>query len=1041
MTQARANQLKLRLFIEGIECPIISAVVQCQPNAPAQATIQVPPNALGTKLLPRSIVHVFFADFYEDGSPLVSFRGNDPSNPQKPKDPTAYEQAKQRRQKGEDNAESDQNFANDVRNGRYKLLFGGEIVGFQWMKTPNQRSLVFQCVDFSNYWDYAYQFNNTDLFGPGLKAVFSGGSTNLLTDFLSSPGEIVTSLLHQKSVNYPALEGFLGGLIRMLEGIGGSYYTDTKFSGQNIFYSLAELRLHITQMITTYPGDNTATKLLGAGGYDGLFGRTLGNLGEQVSIRTVLNALQGLIFHETYPICTPLYVPGTGGSVGGQVRKFVKNVPEYYYVYSVAVNNQRTIDEVTAIIEQPGDSESSVAAPTGSPVKNKAALITRLDRMKKNLTAAALTARQKGPAEATAIFSAAATQVATAITKIRAGWRPGMPASPKRTAMVVELNKARVLIHKAEVLEVNTVKKAQQIPARLNSQILKPDIWFGAPPRCNVIFPEGYIQFQYQRAWMKEPTRLLLKTNNEFFGEDELFDSFFFAPRARTQKGKKATLQQLFANDIMDHELFTGILPKFEKMGEMNIFAVRSGTVNGKLPKISLAQRSVNFLFFKHKFAARQAAVTCTFNPYVACGFPGLIIDKYINMEQALQYQSMLRETGGKRDARLKIAPELQQLLGTHFLGMFAEVTHTVEQGNGRTDIQMAFPREYSESTEFFGPAIKDDQTVQVRMEANALRDTAVASLTKPPIGAIGPNFGVIQSVEEITSRFSAPSDQVPDNYAKLALWTGTRRSGTGQLDQFVPVGVPVQAGTLGPSVVDATGGDPQRIVTFRAWMIHEQVPRYRQEIIDEPAEELIRPGWYGDAWKNDRIGQAYNYYFRIGAITDKTQIADPDGVSVGMPGVLGQDKLADNASVPNSDKRSDIAPALLTLDTDQSIEQAVEFILLTYSYIKQNNLNVDEFIRAYTWRPIATMVDMFGTSDFQLTPDGTKAVQGIEGFHSRAFGPFEDLFGLVTPDITEILGTKKTDIARQKGDVRGRRFEAAGNFINSLTFAKAQLG
>ena len=53
----------------------------------------------------------------------------------------------------------------------------------------------------------------------------------------------------------------------------------------------------------------------------------------------------------------------------------------------------------------------------------------------------------------------------------------------------------------------------------------------------------------------------------------------------------------------------------------------------------------------------------------------------------------------------------------------------------------------------------------------------------------------------------------------------------------------------------------------------------------------------------------------------------------------------------------------------------------------------------------------------------------------------FEDLFGLVTPDITEILGTKKTDIARQKGDVRGRRFEAAGNFINSLTFAKAQLG
>jgi len=1038
--QARAKQIKIRLFIEGIECPIISASIQSQPNAPATASIQVPPTALGTKLFPRTVVHVFFADFFEDGNPLVSFRGGDVSDPRKPQDPTAYEQAKQRRAKGTDDAESDTNFANDVRNIRYKLLFCGEIVGFQWMKTPTQRSLIFQCVDFSNYWDYAYQFNNTDLFGPGLKAVFSGGSTNLLTDFLSTPGEIVTSLLHQKSVNYPALEGFLGGLIRMLEGIGGSYYTDTKFQGQNIFYSLAELRLHITQMITVFPGDNTAQKLLGAGGYDSLFGRTLGNLGEQVSIRVVLNALTKLIFHETYPITTPLYVPGTQGSVGGQVRKLVKNVPAYYYVYSVATNNQRSIDDIKSILEQPGDATSSVAAPVGNPTKNKAALITRLAKMKKNLTAASLTSRQKGPAEATAIFSAAASQLAVATTKIQAAWRPGMPASPKRTAMLVELNKVRVLLQKAVVLEVNTIKKAVQQPARLNTQIFKPDIWFGPPPRCNVLFPENYAQLQYQRSYLQETTRLLLKTSGEF-GEDELFDSFFFAPQARSIKGKKSTLQGLFANDIMDHELYTGILPKFEKMGEMNIFAVRSGTVDGKVPKISLSQRSVNFLFFKQKFASRQASVSGPFNPYLACGFPGLIIDKYVNMEQALQYQAMLRDVGGNRDARLKIAPDISNLLGTHFLGMFAEVSHQLEQMNGMTSVGIMFPREYAESTEFFGPSIKEDQIAQVRLGADSLRDTAVASLTKPPIGAVGPNFGIIKSVEDITSRFSAPSDKVPDNYAKLALWSGTRRSGTGQLDQFVPVGVEVKVGSLGTKVVDATGGDPDRLVTFRAWMIHEQVPKYRQEIIDEPAEALIRPGWYGDAWRNDRIGKAYNHYFNIGSITDTTQVADPAGLSTGSKFLNAEDKLAEEAGREDERRAKDIAPALFTLEKNQSIEQATEFILLTYSYIKQNKLNVDEFIRAYTWRPIATMVDMFGTSDLQLSADGTKAVSGIEGFHSRAFGPFADLFGLVTPEITEILGVKKTDIARANGDVRGRRFEAAGNFINALTFSKAQIG
>src|SRR5690606_13148699 len=81
-------------------------------------------------------------------------------------------------------------FVRDANNNKYKLLFAGELMGFQWTKNAVNRSVVLQCSDFSNYWDYAYQFNNTDIFGPGIKAMFTGGSTNLFTDFLSSPGEI-----------------------------------------------------------------------------------------------------------------------------------------------------------------------------------------------------------------------------------------------------------------------------------------------------------------------------------------------------------------------------------------------------------------------------------------------------------------------------------------------------------------------------------------------------------------------------------------------------------------------------------------------------------------------------------------------------------------------------------------------------------------------------------------------------------------------------------------------------------------------------------
>src|SRR5690606_34210146 len=85
--------------------------------------------------------------------------------------------------------------AKDTDNSRYKLLFGGEVVGIQWTKNSAQRSLVLQCMDWSNYWDYAYQWGNTGIFGPGIKAVFSGGATNLFTDFLASKGSVIAHIV------------------------------------------------------------------------------------------------------------------------------------------------------------------------------------------------------------------------------------------------------------------------------------------------------------------------------------------------------------------------------------------------------------------------------------------------------------------------------------------------------------------------------------------------------------------------------------------------------------------------------------------------------------------------------------------------------------------------------------------------------------------------------------------------------------------------------------------------------------------------------
>lgn len=1024
MSAGTGQRLRIRLFLEGVEVPVIAAVTQGTPNAPCACSIQIPPLPEGTRLFPRTLVHLYTLDFYEVQSPLLSDATTAGALVSSGKvTPTMYERSVLRGvddQGGATGEFIDKVAVPDYLNQRYKLLFGGEIVGFGWTKNAVNRSLVLQCIDWSNYWDYAYQWNNTDLFGPGIKALFSGGSTNLFTDFLESESEAILRIIQSPSVQYPNLKGLLGGIVHLLEAIGGSYYYGKKFAGQNIFFSLAELRLHITQMITAYEKDPTASRLINAHGWGPLFGRTLGGLGAQVSIRQAINSLMAMIFHETYAIPTPLYVPGTDGTVSGVTRRSVRDDPTFSFIATQA-------DSLTTAIQNLKDSLSLAA--DGDKLTSNALRALLLGRMNDAivLTNNTLTRiRGKEVEAARGYYGSALTSLKRA-KGLAQQWHPG---AAKRTVDAISsvLDSAIERLGRASGMEIITrAKKA--VPARLNQQILRPDVWFSAPPRCNVLFPEHYNQLNYQRSFLQEPTRLLLKTNDEFFGEDELFDQFYFAPKGQTLKKQKRTLQAVLSNDILEHELFTGILPVFEKMGELNIFAARSGTVNGRMPKIGLAQRSTNFLYFKYRFAARQMQVSGRFNPYIVPGFPGLIIDKYVDIEATRRRQELIDQYGGTNT-------DINKLLGTHFLANFTEVTHTVDQQQGRTDINCSYPRQAEESTEFLG-VIEPAQTVRKRFEKDALRSTVVAALNPPRPFSIGPSYGNITKVVEVTQAYQG---QGIDSSQKLPLYQGPRRTGTGEARIRVPVGLDLPASAYGDDVVALVGNATQP-VTFRAFEVSEEVPRYRREQIDLPAEEYIRPGWYGDCWHPSAIGKVYQQFFQTGAITDEQQVTDTDGSSVGGPSQQVIDALAESASGIDYDDPRKATTALLTLDKDSSISQAVGFLVQTYSYVKQGGLDVEDFIRTYTWRPIASMVDMFGTSDLMLSKDGHTVVQGIEGFHSRAFGPYEDLFGLVTSDIETVLGLGRESRAAKQGDTRRRKQDAVKEYVAALQFARAILG
>lgn len=1083
---AHASLLKLRMFLEGVEVPIIGIQIQGLPNAPLLGAIQVPPVPEGTRLLPRTLVHVFFLDPYEEESPFLSSKRAASSAPTNVQDPSSYQDNLSKRN-AFDEGFDEATRAVEADLTSYKLLFVGEVLGFEWTKDAAQRALVLQCADLSNYWDYAYQWTNTGLFGPGIKALFSGGSTNLFTDFLSSSAEVITNILRTPSISFPNLKGLGGGIIHLLESIGGSYYYDKKIAGQNIFFTLAELRLHINQMIVAVEDDPTASRLLAVQGYGGLLNRLLGGMGGQTSIRQSITALQGIIFHETYAQPCPKYIPGAYAVSNGESKRVrLDQRPDTRFITNAALGVVAALKDIKLQLHvadnRPDVSAFSQIGSVTASLREQIIIKFRKQQQLLKSTTMQLSGVKPAVPVVNSRLAVSAQKLGGAAALMRT-WNPVNDASIADVERLVD-----DVIGRLQELANTTVLDASRIgktPPRLVQQILRPDVWFSAPPRCNVIFPEHYSRLQYKRSFMEEPTRLLLKTNDEFFGEDELFDRFYFAPKTKSVKKSKADLQALLKGDLLEHELFTGILPVFEKMGELNIFAARGGVVKDRVPQVGLAQRSANFLYFKYRFAARQMVVSGRFNPYLALGFPTLVIDKYVDANVLALHNELLQKIG-------QPTRDINKLLGTSFLGNATQVTIQLNQQSGTMDVVLSYPRQPEERVEFLGATHTDEVTVNKRFDTDAVRATDVATIDMPKVQAQGPNLGRITKVQEVTGLYSGASNASTSAEATsskpLLLFSNSRpgtkpRTAAQRVRARVPVGIEVDARLLDRNVIKELGliaddvsnrfsdddfigqdklfddgrrstvaerqqGTRQekfyaqpRPITIRVFRIEEEVPRFRQEVVDLPAEEYIRPGWYGDIWHPAKIGSAYDLFFSTGAITDPHTINDATGQQFAGTSNQAAAAGADAAKTDDGRDPSKDAPLVYQLQAGASIEQAAAFLQATYSHIKLAGLDVEEFIRAYTWRPIATMVDIFGTRDLQLSPNGNFVMQGIEGFHSRAFGDFSNLFGLVTPEIEDVVGVKRGTTAAQRGDTRKVKRDAVLDYLAGLGLGRAVIG
>lgn len=1022
---AIGHRLGLRLFLEGIEVPVIGANVSLAPDMPAAASIQVIATDQILNLLPRTVVHLFFYDFVDSTFPV-----ND---------------------QGADSLRNVDLLSEDFSNVDYKLLFMGEVQGVSIQKDSSTRAAILSCVDFSNYWDTTYQYNfQGSLLGGHRYAAFIGANANLFTSPLGHGVGTISALLNGKSVNFPNMTGLLAGIIRVLEAIGGSYYGETTFKGANQFTSIAELRLKILQQITAAEDDSSTARLFARKAFNMWMNRSVGGLGQLVTFRGLVQLMQGFIFHNVFPNPAAKYQERVDGlkktktwatdiTEDPQTKGFVEEIEKLrQLVTSARVSLQRLVD----FTNQQDATASAQADLTAArkTTNNLLANTPRVPGLDKYMSAidALLLKMSKELSSKSGGFVLSSVKLGDAILVRSAIADIGEILTTIAALLGTKIKKQRGV----------TYSKLE----RVNNQLFRPDLWFASPPRCNVLFPELYSYFQWSRNFLREVTRLELQTMNEVLGDDQLFNGRYYAPNVADMRSGVRLSSRRFGRLILAHELYTGIIPMFEKMTEANLFAMRSNQVKIKGAKVGYAQRATNFQYFKHRFASRQLTVGGRFNPWFVPGFPALLIDRPMDGEKlaiaGLPIAEQLNALNITPVQGIDItrATLLQTLVPTQYLASCIQLTHSVSQSGGTTDYVLAQARVHRESTEYLGV----DKAVVNKKIGTAKRTSVIAALplSAPKVGNKGPHGGRIVAVKDVTAQYKGRFLTSFGAASSLKIKVGT---------QF--------------------GRE-----SYHAYQIVETFTRYARINVDLPIEDAVRPPWIWDGWANLKIGETYMKLIGTNALTDvdgfasrtllaslveqnadvvvDKEVAEGKYFGTGVSGGAGRNTLVPNTEQTRartnkvSDEDTDVqksadrrlsAATILSMESERTIENCVDYLVRVYSLIRQYNLDVGAFIRHFTWRPVANMVQILGSADFSITEDppdsGNYVASGTEGFHSRAYGDVSDLFGLVNPNVKKILGLVKDSATAKRLDVRASRRSVVRAYIEELTNSRGLLG
>jgi hypothetical protein len=1014
-----AVPLSLRLFLEGIEVPVIAAQVSIAADSPASASIQIVPTSSALNFLPRTLVHLFYLDQTTDEAGK------------------SIEQTEPPREVLFDNGESYYP-EHRVQDSRYKLLFCGEVFGYSFQKTPASRQMVLQCMDLSSYWDTCYQwFADYSAQGDGLtdkvhqfvgagKGLFdnvSGGTDWVLADILKTPPE---------SPEFRNAKGLLGGVIHMLEMIGGIKYRgpDFKgFNGVNDFFSVAELRYNLMGMIGACEADNTSQKLFAHKAFLSWLKNGMTSQGSLLSYRDLLNHVNSYIFHHVYPNPCARYIypqgPGIMSNAPVTLLEDTTSGPLFASQVIEAYNSAVVcLDKLEGLKSHVVSSDLNplleavqkclfhvIEAKVVSDASNGA---TDSKKISEELASADAYLTQT---KVSLVSIINANPVAAGITKTLYVAKTGIvgtlqnsgnefisdvtikvaPVSNldsvniKKDYTVIESNLNNVVDILTKVSRAKAAtkkKKVVQAGARLVSQLLIPETYFVSPPCCNIIFPDQYFDFAYSRNFGREVSRLSCQGGLGIFSEGggkNLFGRYYFAPDIRDVRNQslKATLTY-GARVLLPHEVHSGIIPKFEWVTDGHRWASKAAKESGQSnefyenDKVAYLQRLANYQFYLHRWSSRNMAVTGVFNPSLVAGFPGVVLDQ--------TFQAVKEAPGVEYEQQLMLG---KQIRPTQFMGRIDTIVHSVSQSGGTTSVSLQMCRTHrGVDDEFLGTLLRDKKEMVTVDKTDNIRSNDLFSSTLPPdrVNQIGSIIFAYASRTFKPGMFMAAyggtiTSITPSNFSKgdqswLASYVGTSDSMWKEI--------------LAKYNTAGSGFPTRFLVKYKV-----RVPTGKIDQVKISIEEALTPGWYSDIWESKNVGpKVYQPLLGTDSITDHVDLK-----------VADQEELADlnfRYGVSYEYKTGAEASALRS-DADNtmyvipgSIEEAIDSLVVMYSIVKEKGYDVHDFIRRWTYRPIANIKEVLGSSTLEYETDTANPNYGRpkfedmqEGFHSLSFGDY----------------------------------------------------